>query len=510
MKERFNIADRFFSIAENFPGKVAIISDDRRITFSELAESARSASQGFISRGIKKGDRVLVLIPMGPELYSALLALFNIGATAVLIEEWVGIKKISACVSSADCHALVGGAKARAISFFVPALRRIKNKISLRALQKETGIPAPADTSQQDTALITFTTGSTGEPKAAKRTHGFLNEQFLALKEMTEAYPGETDMPAFPVVLLLNLGVGCTSVIPDFKLSKPGSLKPEKIFAQLSRNQVNRLECSPFFAARLAEHMISGELKLPSLAKLFTGGAPVFPAIAAKLQKAFPGTAINAIYGSTEAEPISSVGAPEIRTDSGRSPAGLSAGRPFHRIEVRIIRMSDDPIHCPTENDLGQLRLPDGEVGEIIVSGPHVLREYHNSGDAMKRNKIITGSKCWHRTGDSGYMRDGILYLTGRCASLIRNGNTIISPFLFENTVIEMGLKCGTLVKISDEQIAVVETAGTNSIQELEAAFRARGFEFDRLVVMPVPRDRRHFSRIDQFALRKSLKRRLT
>ncbi|NJM17110.1 MAG: hypothetical protein HC896_18550 [Bacteroidales bacterium] len=71
------------------------------------------------------------------------------------------------------------------------------------------------------TALITFTTGSTGTPKAADRSHAFLKEQFNALLDEIKPSANDVDMPVLPIVLFVNLGVGCTSVIADFNVAEP-------------------------------------------------------------------------------------------------------------------------------------------------------------------------------------------------------------------------------------------------------------------------------------------------
>ena len=70
---------------------------------------------------------------------------------------------------------------------------------------------------------------------------------------------------------------------------------------------------------------------------------------------------------------------------------------------MRIIQLHDGIIECPDETDFKKLMLPEGVIGEIIVNGPHVLDAYFNNEEALKQNKIFVESKCWHRTGDSGF-----------------------------------------------------------------------------------------------------------
>ena len=101
------------------------------------------------------------------------------------------------------------------------------------ANKRENGRLSPLDLIGGTPALITFTTGSTGTPKAALRSHVFLNEQFKALLHEIQPKPTDIDMPILPIVLFVNLGVGCTSIIADYKQTKPNNLDPKKIINQL-------------------------------------------------------------------------------------------------------------------------------------------------------------------------------------------------------------------------------------------------------------------------------------
>lgn len=95
-------------------------------------------------------------------------------------------------------------------------------------------------------------------------------------------------MPVLPIVLLINLGAGCTSTIADFKAGKPESMNPGKIIKQIQEHKVTRLVSSPFFVKQLAKYISENALSVPYLKKIFTGGAPVFPLEAELYHQAFP------------------------------------------------------------------------------------------------------------------------------------------------------------------------------------------------------------------------------
>jgi olefin beta-lactone synthetase len=498
--EPFNIVDLFYASAKRNPGKTAIVYKGQKISFGAFEKQVTGTAAYFLKKGIRKGDRVMLFVPMSFDLYRIVLALFRIGATAVFLDEWVSKKRMEACCKVAQCKAFIGIFKARILSYFSSELRKIPIHLGVNYTPVNSNETFPV-TSKEDTALITFTTGSTGIPKAAKRTHGFLQAQFNALIAKIEPQEDDIDMPVLPIVLLINLGTGTTSVIADFKASKPASLRPEKIIEQLKTNGVNRITASPFFIKEISKHVAKNKIVLPQLKKIFTGGAPVFPVEAAIYNNAFPGALIQVVYGSTEAEPISSIDVKElVKNEKSILEKGLNVGKPDKNATVKIIRIVDAPLSPKNEDELNELEVHGKKIGEIIVSGNHVLREYFNNTEGLKRNKIFIGDNCWHRTGDSGYLdEDGNLFLTGRCATLINRDEKIIAPFIYESFFQSIpGVEMGTVLLSGRKLVAVLEL---NDLSQKKAAAEkagANGINFDQIIFLEkIPRDPRHNSKID-------------
>lgn len=504
-----NIVQLFYQAADRYPTNTAIVEGYRQCSYRELRWQVDATAQTLLDAGLRRGDRVLVFVPMGIALYRTVLALFHIGATAVFVDEWVNRSRLERCCSLADCRGFIGVFKARLYAWFSPALRKvpIRRGTSLPCLHTDRPVP-PTTVPREAVALITFTTGSTGTPKAAKRTHGFLHEQFRALTEALSPQPGEVDMTVLPIVLLLNLGVGATSVIVPYKPGKTGSSSVPKIWRKLNHQSVSRITASPYFITLLADFAVKRREELPSLERIVTGGAPVFPDEAQRYRRAFPGTAVEVVYGSTEAEPISSVSAKALVT-AGTPTRGLLVGRIYAGAEVRIIDIHDGEIHGQDIAAFEQLRMADGEIGEIAVAGAHVLTAYFNNEEALRRNKIFVDGKCWHRTGDSGYIGpDGQLYLTGRCDTLIRWNGKLISPFICEYGMRSIpGVRFGTLIQVANGLMAVVETARNANRKQIAKALRQIGLPDDFHIhwMRQIPRDPRHHSKIDYDGLRRLL-----
>ena len=504
MSEDFNITDLFFAGAEKHPERTALICKDKKISFGEFSKSILDTAAFFEKKGIGKGDRVLIFVPMSIDLYRIVLALFRIGAIAVFLDEWVSKKRMEECCKVAQCKAFIGSFKARLLSLVSKDLRSIPIRLG-KSYTK--GIPASKKNKVtfSDTALITFTTGSTGIPKAAKRTHGFLLEQFAALNEKLDPKAGDIIMPVLPIVLLINLGNGTTSVIADYKAAKPASLDPARIIRQAAQHHVNGIIASPFFIKEIAKHMIREKLRLPEVEKIFTGGAPVFPAEAEIYDKAFPDARVDVVYGSTEAEPISMINVKELKNEKDKMLSeGLKVGIPYRKTEVNIIEITDSDISVKDES--GLKKLPAGSIGEIIVSGPHVLREYINNDAALKRNKIFIGEKCWHRTGDSGYVdAGGTLYLTGRCSTILIDKGKIIAPFIYENYFQNLpGVEIGSVMKFNGSLSAVIELNDPSLKEEVKLAIGKLELDIPDVKFLDrIPRDPRHNSKIDYEQLKK-------
>lgn len=502
-----NVCDLFFSCAEKFPARSAIIDrDDSRISFAELADAVNATVAYYRSKGIGKGDRVLVFIPMGIPLYRSILALFRIGAVAVFLDEWVSKERLELCCRLAHCKAFIASTKIRALALLSKELRKIPVWLGpdIRNTEQSSGtLPA---TLADNTALITFTTGSTGIPKAADRTHGFLAAQFSALVDKIRPQESDIDMPVLPIVLLLNLGTGVTSVIAAFNPRKPATMDAEKIWSQIAAHKVNRLTASPFVVEQLARSPFPSKIPM----RCFTGGAPVFPSQAIIMKNGLPGSSVEIVYGSTEAEPISSISADELIAQKDQLQKGLAVGKPYHGTQVLILPVKDEAITAASEEALHRFSLPAESVGEITVSGNHVLKQYIDNPEAVKRNKIDTGEQVWHRTGDAGFLdTNGNLHLCGRCSSLIYDQNgKLLAPFLWEGWMLSLeNVSMGTILRFRNKNIAVIETKGQEQKKNIRETILKR-YPFDDVYfVTRIPRDPRHFSKIDYGKLNEQLDR---
>lgn len=509
-----NITTVFLEQATLRPDAIALIDrDNSQITYKELADSVRMTAAHLHSQGIHRGDRVLIFVPMSIDLYRNVLALFYLGATVVFLDEWVNKKRLALCCELVSCKAMIGSKKALLLTWFLKPLRRLTIRLDTGYSHKSVE-EYPFSVDPEETALITFTTGSTGVPKAADRSHAFLQAQFEALKTEINPQPGEVAMPILPIVLLINLAAGVTSVIADFPARKPDKMVPAKIIQQIRRHKVQRITSSPFVVEKLAKHLLDTGKEVETVRQLFTGGAPVFPAMAKTLEKGFPKADVNIVYGSTEAEPISKASSLEVIT--GHLPgSGLHVGEIHEGIDVRIIPISSTPISARSLVEWEKLAMPTGEIGEIVVSGNHVLKRYIDNQQAWKENKIIVAGEVWHRTGDAGFLQeDGHLYLTGRAKQMIFWNESWIAPFMWEEQLGQLeGVSMGTILEKNGELVIVLETksADYRNRQDLSDHSTLTGLAslgaYRLTTISKIPRDPRHNSKIDYEKLKGMLDR---
>jgi len=517
-----NIVEVLKTQTKKLPDSVALMEPDRRniksLTFSEI-ESASCRAAALLSRaGLGAGDAVLVFQPMSADLYIALLAIFRLRLVAVFIDPSAGRKHIERCCQLIPPKALIATPKAHMLQFLSPALRRIPTKFSTgfrlpgtkpwgrwkQCAENRKIAPCAYDTP----ALITFTSGSTGEPKVAVRTHGFLLAQHRVLaKELSHTHE-DTVLGTLPIFILSHLGTGVPSLMPDADLRRPGFIDAGPVVRQIQKYKVTTIEASPAFFERILRYCQEHRVTLPGLRKILTGGGPIFPRLLKQLQNLAPNAEIIAVYGSTEAEPIAQISQDamdDTDTQSMTSGKGLLAGQPVKNIQLRI--MADrwgSPIAPLSRSQFEAMCLPPGKAGEIVVSGDHVLPGYWK-GRGNQETKFKVSGATWHRTGDAGYLDEkGRLWLLGRCMARIEDQRGVLYPFAVESAVSQdANIRRSACVSFENRRTLAIELKRPVSSRDI-AALKAKlsWAAIDRVAVLNrIPVDPRHNAKIDYPAL---------
>ena len=516
-----NVVEILQARAAAHPHRLALVDTaaQRALTYAELHAASVRAAAALRAHGLRPGDTVLRLHPVGLDLYAALIGLLRAGLVPAIPPPGVTRAALRRCTRAHPPHAvLVGGIGWLALAA-VPSLRRAVRLSTapsplaydvLHDPSAANGAVEPRD--DDDPAMLTFTSGSTGAPKALVRTHGVARAQIGALARAL-ALDGTTSLCTMPIVLLAELAAGATCVLPGVDLRHPGRADANALAAVMREYDIARIVASPALLANLAAALERRHAALPALRLIASGGAPVMPPLADALRAVAPNARVLAVYGSTEAEPIAVLDAAcvaEADHAAMRSGAGLLAGMPYAAGSVAIVGAIPGTVFGPFPHDEGVERhaLAAGEVGEIVVSGAHVVPNYADRA-ADATTKIRAGARTWHRTGDLGYYdaRDR-LWLTGRAAGRIDDVHGTLEPLRVECALSYLpGIARGALAGIDGLRVLVVEMQSGRALDEGTIRGALAFARIDRVVFAPVPVDPRHDAKVDYAALDRVVRR---
>lgn len=438
MNDHVNISSWLKKSTKSHPFKRAVVYPESRnskgrvlysqINFLQLEEQSDRLAFGLKKSGIKKGTRTILMVPPGMEFFTLIFAMFKVGAVPVVVDPGMGTDRMLSCFFQGKPEAFIGIEKAHLLRKLKPGyFKSVRTWITvgkrwfwggytLDDLMVNTHEPFPvADTKGSDTAAILFTTGSTGPAKGVVYTHGNFNAQLIQIQDHFKIEPDEIDLPTFPLFALFDPALGMTAIIPDMDPTKPAFVNPEKIIEAIENHGVTNMFASPALLDRVGKFGRANKIKLPSLRRVISAGAPVTPANIEQFSSMLADTAeIHTPYGATEAVPIVSIASNEILKETralSEKGFGICIGRPISNTWVAIIRISDKPIrHFSRE-----LLLGNSEVGEIIVSADLVTRHYYNNPEADMLAKIEDKDGFWHRMGDLGWQDSkGRIWFCGR------------------------------------------------------------------------------------------------
>ncbi|PID72546.1 MAG: peptide synthase [Desulfobulbus propionicus] len=412
-------------------------------TFAELGQFSDGFTALLHEQGVRRGDRVMLMVRPSVEFICLTFALFKLGAVVILIDPGMGYKNLLRCIGSVRPDILIGIPKAVLLSKLFPkpfASLRARICVGKSFLFRSAVITLPAgdeaarlaqqrnaldqfQAAQDDLAAIIFTTGSTGPPKGVQYTHGIFHTQLELIRDYFGITAEDIDQPGFPLFGLFSIALGAGAVIPDMDPTRPAQVNPEKFVQSILAHQVSYSFGSPAIWNVVATYCLQHQLRLP-LRKILMAGAPVPGELIQRVQKIMEENGqIYTPYGATESLPIASIEGREVtgqtwaETQQGK---GTCVGRPLPGITIKIIATTDEPI--VSWEDVTEL--PTGEIGEIVVQGPVVTRAYDGNEKENKLSKIPDGSSFYHRMGDMGYFDElGRLWFCGRKAHRVLTEN---------------------------------------------------------------------------------------
>ncbi len=420
----------------------------RTTIFAELESASNRMAHALLAAGMPPGTRAVLMVRPSLEFFSLTFAVFKSGITPIFIDPGMGIRGLGQCIAESRATAFIGIPQAHfarrlfgwgrgAINQFVVIKSDdfIKSKTGQNpwqniSLTSQPGTPPLTHVTDDQTAAILFTSGSTGPAKGVVYTHRVFNAQVQALRCLLHITPGEVDLCTFPLFALFAPALGMTSVIPRMDFTRPGRVNPREVIGPAQRFSVTNLFGSPALLRRVQEYGRRQQVMLPKLNRVVSAGAPVPADVIAGVKSMLRADAqVFTPYGATESLPVACIGSDEILGETAALTArgrGVCVGRPVAGMSVKIIAVTDAAIE-----KISQARiLPAGEVGEIVVSAQQVTQAYDARPEANAKAKIADDShatpRLMHRMGDLGYLdTQGRLWFCGRKAHRV---HTALGP----------------------------------------------------------------------------------
>jgi long-chain acyl-CoA synthetase len=418
--------------------ELAVRLDEIQLTYAQLDEMSAKAAEMLRDRGVGPGDRVGLMLPNVPAFVVLYYGILRAGAIVVPMNVMLKRREVAYYLDDSGSKLLLTSedlqeeAEAGAAEAGVEAMALQRGGLP-KWLEPYDAEPELAATSAQDTAVILYTSGTTGKPKGAELTHANLDRNAeVVSRTSTRVGPGDVVLGALPLfhsfgqTVAMNASLragGCLALLPRFD---PGAAL--ELMQSLGATVFLGV---PTMYAAILNHPDRERFDLSSLRTCISGGQSLPVELLRGFEEAF-GCKILEGYGLSETSPV----ACQNRPDRERVPGSI--GIPIEGTEMKIVDDSGAPV-------------PDGEVGEILIRGPNVMKGYWRRPEATEE-AIRDG---WLHTGDLGRRdAEGYFYIVDRKKDLIIRGGYNVFPREVEEVLYEHpDVVEAAVVSVPDERL---------------------------------------------------------
>jgi long-chain acyl-CoA synthetase len=413
------LAGALWTAAEERPDAVAVQDWERgAITYSELAGDADALSWALAERGLGPGLRLAVMLQNVPEYLSLQFAAWRLGAILVPLNPMWKAREVayhlrdsgaSGVVHGTDVRAEVEAALGKVPTSFIldgDAVQRLAREHRGRSVR-------PVQVRPEDPAFLTYTSGTTGDPKGAINTHGNVAYSATMYRRWMALSPEDVNLGAAPICHITGLIAGiAVSVLARMPLVLIGRFNADRALEAIERYRVTfTVAAFTAYLALLERPGLAGR-RLGGLCKAYSGGAPVNPAVVEKFEAA-TGAYIHPIYGLTETTSPSHATPLGTRAPVDAETGAIACGVPLPSTHCRVVDIES------------REEVPPGQVGELAIRGPMVVPGYWNRPDATEHT--LPGG--WLHTGDVGKMdSEGWFYIVDRAKDMINAAGYKVWP----------------------------------------------------------------------------------
>jgi long-chain acyl-CoA synthetase len=410
-----NLASNLQAVAEHHPDRPALLIDSAAITYAQLNEATARVAGLLRERGVGLGDRVGVMLPNVPDFAVAYYGALRAGAVVVPMNVLLKEREISFYLGDSGAKLLFAWHESEAATIDTGADRLVVTTGSLLDLDA-LRMDEVAERAGEDTAVILYTSGTTGKPKGAQLTHANL----IANADVSTGLfgLGSEDVVLGALPLFHAFGQTCglnAAVRAGAALALVPRFHPETVLETIERQGVTVFEGVPTMYAALLHHPERERFDVGTLRVCVSGGAALAVEILHEFERAF-GCVILEGYGLSETSPVACFNHP----DRVRKPGSI--GTPVDGVELRLV---DDE-----RNEVGP-----GAVGEVAIRGHNIMKGYWNRPDATAEAIDADG---WFYSGDIARIdEDGRFFIVDRKKELIIRGGYNVYPREIEEVLYE-------------------------------------------------------------------------
>lgn len=475
-----NIVERFEAVCAENSERTAVIyrsgSKTHRASFSQLNDDVHRIMAYLSACGVKQGDRILAFASSSYRLCAFMLAALETGASIMYVDIWARQDSLRSVFSDYKPDMVLVSDKTRYLRPFFGEIGKIRRVINIdKAVKAETTPTQRADIPEDTTALLTMTTGSTGRPKIAVRSHRDLMQQLELINANLEAAEHETVLTTSYIYVFANILNGFTTVMPLLNLGRWSARKLNRRLRLFKDENIGMMITSP-------DMCLKADNYFPKLKMLYFGGAILNLHEARLIRKKFSNCDCRVIYGSTECNIIATTSLDEfISTLKNEGRALL--GRPVNGVRVRL------------SND-----------GEILVTSEAMLESYLVNDPSTKETD--ENGTLWHHTNDMALLDGDILTFLGKNGRFITLGERKIYSNCIEQALIAQLPeipKCAVLQH--NKKIFVFIQKCDADIDAITSILAELGIDKPQLrVIKKIPCDIKHHTKIDYNKLKEFLK----
>jgi long-chain acyl-CoA synthetase len=442
-----NLATTLTQATTRYPDRAAVCMDERVLRYRDLDETSARAASWLSGRGIGAGDRVGLMLPNTPEFPELYYGILRAGAIVVPMNPLLKSREVEYHLADSGAALILAwhgvadqaavGAKRAGTDLVIIEPEELASTLAGHA-----PAPAIADRAAPATAVILYTSGTTGQPKGAELTHdNLLRNVEVTSTTLLNLRPDDVVLGALPLFHSFGqvVGMGC-AIATGACLSLLTRFDPGRALEIIKRDQVTVLPGVPTMYAAILHSAGGSAGDVASLRLCVSGGAAMPVELLRSFEKEF-GCMILEGYGLSETSPVASFNHP----DRARKPGTI--GQAIAGVDMRV------------QDDAG-VPLPAGEVGEIAVRGHNVMKGYW--GRPAETAEVLADG--WLRTGDLGWMdSEGYFSIVDRKKDMIIRGGLNVYPreveeLLYEHPAVAAAAVIGVPDERLGEEVAAVVT----------------------------------------------------